>query len=65
MNNGEHDPIKYLEDNILQVETFIAETEKEIEEGGVMLDAALLTWKRHLKDLCQQLAEAREPELVG
>jgi len=59
------DNIKYLEDNIDQVKELIADTEKQIEYGGVLLDGQLHTLKRHLKDLCKQLAEAMEPELVG
>ena len=59
------DNIKYLEDNIVQVEAFIADREERMAAGEEWLDASYLTLKRHLKDLCQQLAEAREPELVG
>jgi len=59
------DNIKYLEDNIEQAKAFIADREERMAAGEEWLDASLLTWKRHLKDLCQQLAEAREPELVG
>jgi hypothetical protein len=59
------DNIKYLEDNIVQVKVFIADTEERMAAGEEWLDASYLTLKRHLKDLCKQLAEAREPELVG
>jgi len=59
------DNIKYLEENIGQVRTLIRETEKRIATGEEWLDAQLNTLKRHLKDLCKQLAEAKKPELVG
>ena len=61
------DNIKYLEDNIDQVKELIAETEQQMADGGVLLDAQMYTLKRHLKDLRAQLkgAEAREPELVS
>ena len=59
------DNVKYLEDNIVQVEAFIKDREERMAAGEEWLDASYLTLKRHLKDLCQQLAEATEPELVG
>ena len=59
------DNIEYLKKNIVQVKELISDTEKQIANGGVLLDAQLHTLKRHLKDLRTQLAEATEPELVG
>jgi len=59
------DNVKYLEDNIEQVKEFIRDTEDRMAVGEVMLGAQLHTLKRHLNDLYQQLAKAREPELVG
>jgi len=60
MNN-----IQYLEENIEEVETLIADTEEQIATGGDWLDAQLGTLERHLKDLRKQLTEASQPELVG
>ena len=59
------DNIKYLEENIEQVKTFIADREERMAAGEEWLDASYVTLKRHLQDLCKQLAEARKPELVG
>ena len=59
------DNIKYLAENIEQVETLIAETEKQIATGEDWLDAQLGTLKRHLNDLRNQLVSATQPELVG
>ena len=55
---------KYLEENIEEVETLIADTEKQIATGEDWLDAQLSTLKRHLKDLRNQLVETAQPELV-
>ena len=57
--------IKYLAENIEEVETLIADTEEQIATGEDWLDAQLGTLKRHLKDLRKQLTEAAQPELVG
>jgi predicted nucleic acid-binding Zn-ribbon protein len=59
------DNIQYLENNIDQVETLIADTEERMTAGEEWLDAQLDTIKRHRKDLRKQLAEAMQPELVG
>jgi chaperonin cofactor prefoldin len=59
------DNIQYLEDNIDQVETLIADTKERMTAGEEWLDAQLDTLKRHQKDLRKQLAEAAQPELVG
>ena len=59
------DNIEYLEKNIDQIKELITDTEKQIADGGTLLDAQLHTLKRHLKDLRKQLAEAMQPELVG
>ena len=59
------DNIKYLAENIEQVETLIAETEEQIATGEDWLDAQLGTLKRHLNDLRNQLVSATQPELVG
>ena len=59
------DNIEYLEENIDQVKVLIADTEKRIVAGEDCLDAQLGTLKRHLNDLCRQLAEATKPELVA
>jgi hypothetical protein len=59
------DNIQYLEDNIDQVETLIADTEERMTAGEEWLDAQLDTLKRHQKDLRRQLAETAQPELVG
>ena len=65
MDNIKHDNIKYLKDNIEQAKAFIADREERMAAGEEWLDASLHTWKRHLKDLRKQLAEATQPELVG
>ena len=61
--------VKYLEDNIVQAEAFIKDREERIAAGEEWLEGSLHTWKRHLKDLRKQLAEATQPavqpELVG
>ena len=59
------DNIKYLAENIEQVETLIAVTEEQIATGEDWLDAQLGTLKRHLNDLRNQLVSATQPELVG
>jgi len=57
--------IEYLEENIEEVKTLIADTEAQMTAGEDWLDAQLGTLKRHLKDLRKQLIEATQPELVG
>lgn len=54
------DNIEYLKSNIVEVKDIISDLETRMEGGEPGLDATIHTFRRHLKDLENQLAEAEK-----